>query len=194
MKISEIFFSIQGEGILSGRAAAFIRFYGCNLECSFCDEPLHKDTFEEISEEDIIKEVKKHNTGFVVITGGEPSLNDLNAFIKKLKNESIFVAVETNGFSPGNISQADWKTYSPKDWDNINYDFMANEIKLVVNSKTDIDKIQFIKSKTQLPLLIQPEANFNELIQENIDFCVNFVLENPTLILSLQNHKMLKIK
>ena len=55
MKISDIFYSLQGEGYNAGRAAIFIRFFGCNLACEFCDEPLHETSFKEMQTETIIE-------------------------------------------------------------------------------------------------------------------------------------------
>ncbi|MBU3916875.1 7-carboxy-7-deazaguanine synthase QueE, partial [bacterium] len=113
MKISDIFYSLQGEGYHSGKAAIFVRFFGCNLICDFCDEPLHKTNFKEMSSTEILRTISVFSSKYLVLTGGEPSLNNINPFIKDLKLRQYRVAVETNGYKPENISESDWITYSP---------------------------------------------------------------------------------
>ena len=125
-KVCEVFFSIQGEGRYAGCPAVFIRLWGCNLNCSFCDEPLHKDKtkiiFEGTARElvefalsNLPKQAKQ--TPLVVITGGEPSLYNVNALVSPLRkgfNESVKVCVETNGHNLNNIYNVDLITFSPK--------------------------------------------------------------------------------
>ncbi|MBM4296158.1 MAG: 7-carboxy-7-deazaguanine synthase QueE [Deltaproteobacteria bacterium] len=76
MRISEIFYSIQGEGRLAGVPSIFIRTSGCNLRCRWCDTPYTSWQADGTiwSVEKIIGEVAKHPTRHVVITGGEPLL------------------------------------------------------------------------------------------------------------------------
>ena len=88
MKISEIFYSVQGEGTHVGKPTIFIRVFDCNLDCNFCDEPLHKTVNNEMSEEEVISEIQPFASKHVVITGGEPSLYNLNSFIQKLQSLS----------------------------------------------------------------------------------------------------------
>ena len=71
-RINEIFYSLQGEGRNVGRAAVFVRFAGCNLQCSFCDTDF--SSYREMSEEDIVDAVMSFPARFVVLTGGEPTL------------------------------------------------------------------------------------------------------------------------
>ena len=72
MRISEIFYSIQGEGELTGVPSVFVRTSGCNLRCSWCDTPYASWSPEgpEMAIEDILAEVDKHPTRYVVLTGG----------------------------------------------------------------------------------------------------------------------------
>ena len=131
----EHFYSIQGEGSWSGRPATFIRLHGCNLKCSFCDEPLHTDAknITKHSKEDILKLCSKSD--LVVITGGEPSLNDLNHLIEYLQANRKKVAVETNGYNYSNIRSADLTTLSPKG-DNHYPKGIWDDIKLLVSADT----------------------------------------------------------
>lgn len=96
MRISEIFHSIQGEGILTGVPSVFIRTSGCNLKCQWCDSK-YASRGRERTIDDIIKEVNGYPTRFCVITGGEPMLaKDINGLAKRLVDEGKHVTVETN--------------------------------------------------------------------------------------------------
>jgi len=100
MKISEIFYSIQGEGILNGVPSAFVRTTGCNLRCVFCDSPQTSwnPEGETISLDDIVAKTNLFNTKHVVITGGEPFLHhDLNDLCIKYKELGFHITLETAG-------------------------------------------------------------------------------------------------
>ncbi len=193
MKISDIFYSLQGEGSHSGRAAVFVRFFGCNLDCDFCDEPLHKTKYQEMSVAEILDAISLFPSRFLVLTGGEPSLHNLNPFITELKHHQYDVAVETNGYMPENISESTWITYSPKNWDDIKYGSFFDEMKLVVDVCSDKQKIFDIASLCNQPLFIQPKAIFDKPDQQNTEFCINLIKEHPRLRLSLQVHKLVNI-
>jgi 7-carboxy-7-deazaguanine synthase len=102
LKISEIFFSLQGEGPLTGYPTLFIRLFGCNLNCSWCDTPYAKgeNPYEEKEIPEIISFWGKNFSSipFITITGGEPLIqspvyNLIDAFL----NQGCIVALETNG-------------------------------------------------------------------------------------------------
>lgn len=106
--VSEIFFSIQGEGIFLGAAQVFVRFSGCNLKkCLFCDEDSPRKYFKSVK--DIVLKVKKLSAGIklhsVSLTGGEPLLYP--HFLKELgcalKKDNFLVYLETNGTLPDNL-------------------------------------------------------------------------------------------
>ena len=80
-RINEIFHSLQGEGRHTGTPAVFVRFSGCNLHCPFCDTD--HAVGREMSDEEIIAEVRRHDVPLVVLTGGEPSLQLDAPFLKK---------------------------------------------------------------------------------------------------------------
>jgi len=193
MKICDLFYSIQGEGFHVGRAGIFIRYFGCDLSCDFCDEPLHKQSYTDFTEEELLSKIKGFPSKFIILTGGEPSIYELSSFITKLQSRSYSVAVETNGFHPGNIKLANWITYSPKNWDSINFDPFFDEIKLIVNHQSNTDKILTVSSKIDKPLYIQPEATQKKVLHINIEHCVNLVKAFPNLRLSLQTQKLIHI-
>ena len=112
MRVNELFYSLQGEGYHTGTAAIFIRLSGCNLRCPFCDT-LH-ESGTEMSEDQIVEQVAAWPSPWVVVTGGEPSLQLTASLVESLHRIGKKVAVETNGTRqlPDNV---DWITLSPKD-------------------------------------------------------------------------------
>jgi 7-cyano-7-deazaguanosine (preQ0) biosynthesis protein QueE len=107
LKLSEIFYSLQGEGIDAGKPAVFIRTALCNLSCVWCDTKYtwdwnHYDYDREVSEmtiSSIQEQISRFDTKHCVITGGEPLIQQtkLIPLFSILKNEDYFIEVETNG-------------------------------------------------------------------------------------------------
>lgn len=98
VKISEVFKSIQGEGLYQGAEQLFLRFFGCNLNCEFCDTKL--DSYREISLADLLGELSSFE-GYhsLSLTGGEPLLqvDFLEELVGQLKKDGKVVYLETNG-------------------------------------------------------------------------------------------------
>jgi 7-carboxy-7-deazaguanine synthase len=116
MKISEIFYSVQGEGTLVGVPSVFVRTSGCNLRCVWCDTPYTswKPEGREMSEEEILAPVRSFPARHVVVTGGEPML--LEAMVPlthSLRAAGLHITVETAGtvFQP---VACDLMSISPK--------------------------------------------------------------------------------
>lgn len=191
LNIVEIFYSIQGEGNFSGTPCTFVRLHGCNLDCDFCDEPLHKGAYKSFTSQKIIEKISEYPSKYVVITGGEPSLNDINEFIDSLHAEGLHISVETNGYKFENIKNADWITYSPKDLDSLHVEGFS-EYKFVVGKQSDVDKITSIKNEK--PIYIQPINFKNSVNKENTDFCIELVKKHPHMKLSVQLHKYLGVE
>jgi 7-carboxy-7-deazaguanine synthase len=100
MKISEIFHSIQGEGILAGVSSIFVRTSGCNLRCTWCDTPYTswKPEGTDQSVEEIVKQVTSYPAKHTVLTGGEPMLfEESMALCEQLKALGHHITVETAG-------------------------------------------------------------------------------------------------
>jgi 7-carboxy-7-deazaguanine synthase len=107
MLINEIFSSIEGEGIRTGYLATFIRTYGCNLLCSYCDtlyavkpetEEDRKNAFIEMSVNEIVDKCKELGNTRITFTGGEPLIQkDADELINRLTEEGFEVNIETNG-------------------------------------------------------------------------------------------------
>ena len=190
MKVNEIFYSIQGEGFHAGEAAVFIRFAGCNLSCPFCDTNHHP--FKEMTEDEICAEVEKYPSRLVVITGGEPTLQLTASLVGKLHRLHREVAIETNGTReiPNGV---DWVTVSPKN------DFVANGKPVI--KRADEVKIVFDGTNTPtrdicaLYYYIQPcDTGDAERNKEILAQCVEFVKNNPSWKLSLQQQKILNVR
>jgi organic radical activating enzyme len=191
LKLVDLFYSIQGEGVHTGVPSIFIRLHGCNLSCAFCDEPLHKGAYETFDFEAILERLKAYPAKRVVITGGEPSLYDLNGFIAFLQEQGYFVAVETNGYHFSNIQKANWVTYSPKDWDSIAKEGF-DEIKFVVAIGAAVEKI--LRFHSDKPMFIQPQNDTDTPDMQNVRFCLDFVKAHPQFIFSAQWHKFLGVE
>jgi 7-carboxy-7-deazaguanine synthase len=101
VRVTEIFFSIQGEGTRAGRPCVFVRFTGCDLRCVYCDTAYAFHGGEDRSREQILAEVARHKARFVCLTGGEPMLQkELPALAADLLARGYEVAVETHGQRP----------------------------------------------------------------------------------------------
>ena len=100
MLISEIFYSIQGEGLLAGVPSVFVRTSGCNLRCTWCDTPYTswQPEGEERTLGGILADVRRHNPTHVVVTGGEPMLTgDIVPLTQRLREMELHVTIETAG-------------------------------------------------------------------------------------------------
>lgn len=98
MKISEIFYSVQGEGKLAGLPSAFIRTSGCNLRCRWCDTPYTswEPTGDERSVKQIIDAIAAYPTRHVVLTGGEPMIMPgVDSLTRKLAAHGYHITIET---------------------------------------------------------------------------------------------------
>lgn len=186
-----IFKSIQGEGVNSGRSAVFIRLSGCNMvpRCKFCDEKF--DDLEELEEQEILERVIGLTPfSMIVITGGEPTVQDLSCLVNILKKNNFFVSIETNGTNEINYN-FDWITCSPKNTKlNIK---RADELKFVVNKSCDEMErfINAVSSKVKYKYIcLQPESNKQQMIKN----CIKMIYKNSNYRLSLQTHKIIGIK
>jgi 7-carboxy-7-deazaguanine synthase len=100
MRIAEIFYSVQGEGILAGVPSAFVRTSGCNLKCRWCDSPYTSwdPVGETLSLGDILAHLSTFRTRHVVVTGGEPLLSpDVEPLCDQLRQAGYHITVETAG-------------------------------------------------------------------------------------------------
>jgi 7-carboxy-7-deazaguanine synthase len=98
VRVAEIFYSIQGEGLLLGTPSVFIRTSGCNLRCFWCDTPYTswKPEGEDWSLREILAEVKRYPVSYVVVTGGEPLLApEIEELTVRFKKANYHITMET---------------------------------------------------------------------------------------------------
>jgi 7-carboxy-7-deazaguanine synthase len=117
MRIAEIFYSIQGEGRLSGVPSVFVRSSGCNLRCRWCDTP-HASWHPEgadMTVAEILAEVEKHPARHVVVTGGEPMIaRDISGLLHALREAGKHITIETAGTVAPDGIPCDLASLSPK--------------------------------------------------------------------------------
>lgn len=194
MRVNDIFYSLQGEGFHTGIPAVFIRLSGCNLKCSFCDT--EHDSYQDLSEEEIVDRVVAFPAQLVIVTGGEPALQLTESLVDKLHLENRFIAVETNGTLPL-PENVDWITLSPKQsfvgtQGRVQLSY-ADEVKVIFDGIHNPDEM--LGAIDTDNLFLQPcdtgNKQQNEII---IAQCVDFVKQNPQWRLSLQTHKLIGIQ
>ena len=196
IKVSEIFTSFQGEGPYVGTPATFLRLYGCNLNCPWCDTDI--STYEILSVDDVaeilLTQMEFNNIKTLIITGGEPTLQmeEIKRLINELPKE-IKVQLETNGSIFDYIETVDY-VISPKEdkekvFENY-YKFENTFFKFVISCQEDINEVISLKEKYDYDktIWLQPEfskdIDIANLIRENFPR-----LENVKL--SVQTHKYL---
>jgi organic radical activating enzyme len=194
--LMEDFYSIQGEGFHTGRAAYFVRLAGCDVGCVWCDvkESWDVEAHPLVKISDIVNRIKASGTDFVVITGGEPAMYDLTYLCNAIHELNIEIAIETSGAHPI-IGDIDWVCLSPKKFKlplKENY-LLANELKIIVFNRHDFKWANELIDKVNLAcqLYLQPEWDKkDEMIPEIVDFVKNNVDWN----ISLQTHKYLGVE
>ncbi|SEA80882.1 Organic radical activating enzyme [Prevotella sp. tc2-28] len=190
--VNEIFYSLQGEGRWAGRAAIFIRFSGCNLKCPFCDTDFA--SYKKMKAKDILKELLEYSQcNFVVLTGGEPTLQVTEDFVDMLHANGYYVAMETNATRevPRNIN---WITASPKKayvsggsvWLT-----KADEVKVVYDAVQEPDAFGISAKEYYIQPCDTGDKEMNDYI---IKKCVEWVKNHPKWKLSLQQQKILKVR
>ena len=185
-RINDIFYSLQGEGRNTGRAAIFVRFSGCNLKCPFCDTQFA--SYELLSGDDILSRISQHPSRFVVLTGGEPSLQVDRALVDLLHANGYELAMETNGTHPI-VEGIDWITCSPKGHTVIK---KCNELKCIFEESTAApDDHGIIADYRYLQPCDVQDAKRNA---NTVERCFQYILEHPEWRISLQTHKLVGFK
>lgn len=185
MKVSEIFYSIQGEGLNSGMPQIFVRLFGCNLRCSWCDTPYammpkgyldeearkmwRSTAYEELTPQEVLKRIEKWPCKAVCITGGEPLVQDeeLYKLLKFLFRYNYYVQLFTNGtiWTPEIFDLCDFISIDmkpPSSGMKSNLEFLPwldekFEVKVVVQTQEDLEFALFkIYPKCPTTLILQP--------------------------------------
>jgi len=193
--VVETFHSLQGEGYWAGASAFFIRLAGCNVGCSWCDTKISWSVKNHplVPVTELVQLAKVANPNFVVITGGEPLMHDLEPLTEQLKAEKLAVHLETSG-AYRLTGQFDWVTLSPKTFKPPVPQIyeQASELKVVIANASDLEwaEEQAKLVPPNLPLFLQPEWSSpvsKQLVTE-------YICTHPKWRLSLQTHKFLGIR
>lgn len=195
LPIMEAFYTLQGEGFHQGKAAYFIRLAGCDVGCVWCDvkESWDENLYPLQSIEEIVLKAKKNPARLAVITGGEPTLYNLEELTSSLQKEGFSTNIETSGSSPL-TGTWDWICLSPKKFKPPLPEIFlkANELKIIVFNRSDFAWAEKYAAQvsSQCKLYLQPEWSKSEIVTPWI---VDYIKENPQWQLSLQIHKYINV-
>jgi 7-carboxy-7-deazaguanine synthase len=195
LPLVEEFYTIQGEGYHTGKAAYFIRIGGCDVGCSWCDTKFSWDPVLHslVPADRIVANVAKYPAAAAVITGGEPLMVNLEYLTAKLKAEGIETFLETSGVYPLSGTW-DWICLSPKKkappLDEISR--AAHELKVIIADEEDLGWAVTSAARVGrgCKLYLQPEWSRREAI---LPVIISYVKQNPEWMISLQSHKYMKI-
>ncbi|MGW8316607.1 MAG: 7-carboxy-7-deazaguanine synthase QueE [Bacteroidales bacterium] len=195
LPLVEEFYTVQGEGYHTGKAAYFIRIGGCDVGCSWCDTKFSwdPDLHPLVDVDRIVDHAVNYPAAAVVVTGGEPLMVNMGPLTGKLRDRGIRTFLETSGAYPL-TGTWDWICLSPKkNAPPVAPIFnMANELKVIVAAETDLEWADENASRVgeQCKLYLQPEWSRRESM---LPVIIRFVMEHPRWMVSLQSHKYMRI-
>ena len=195
LPLVEDFYTLQGEGFHTGRAAYFIRLGGCDVGCRWCDA---KDTWNPrvhppVAVGEIVRRASAWPAKAVVVTGGEPLIYPLGELCARLHESGMEIFLETSGSHPFS-GEFDWVCLSPKRqqqpldeaWSR------ADELKVIVETADDLGWAGECAERVGhgCMLFLQPEWSRAGVVMPVI---VEYIKENPRWRMSLQSHKYMRI-
>ena len=195
LPVMEHFFTLQGEGYHSGRAAYFIRLAGCDVGCVWCDvkESWTISPEQYLTIDQLLEALSNAAADFIVITGGEPTMHDLTDLTSVLKKNGFEIAIETAGVHPlkGHI---DWYCFSPKKFKApIDEAYSkANELKIVIAHPSDFEWAETHAQKVgpNCKLYLQTEWEKQDRL---LPLIIDYIKRNKKWKISLQSHKYMQI-
>jgi organic radical activating enzyme len=195
LPVMEHFFTLQGEGFHSGRAAYFIRLAGCDVGCVWCDvkESWTISPEQYLTIDQLLEALSNAAADFVVITGGEPTMHDLTELTSVLKKNGFEIAIETAGVHTlkGHI---DWYCFSPKKFKApIEEAYSkANELKIVIAHPSDFEWAEKHAHKVgpNCKLYLQTEWEKQDRL---LPLIIDYIKRNKKWKISLQSHKYMQI-
>jgi 7-carboxy-7-deazaguanine synthase len=195
LRISEIFYSLQGEGARAGTPTIFIRLQGCKAKFACAAMGIKCDTeFEsgkEYSLEQLFNFIKDYPSKEITWTGGEPTDQLTSEIISYFAQKGYFQAIETSGLNPI-PNGIDFVCISPKVAEHIikkNFPNGCHELRYVRHKGQSIPQ----PAISAIHYWISPHSDGFTINKENLEHCINLCLENPTWKLSVQNHKLWNI-
>ncbi len=185
VQLSEIFYSIQGEGTWTGTPAVFVRLAGCNLACDFCDTDYSLRSIAGV--DDVVRQVREAggDCPMVILTGGEPLAQAATpALIAALRADGRRVHIESNGTIYTDLPADVWLCVSPKERVDARMARRADEAKLIVDERIPEEHLPLFADKQTI--LLQPEGNK----PANVALALEYAKAHPRRFrLSLQTHK-----
>jgi 7-carboxy-7-deazaguanine synthase len=195
LPLVEEFFTLQGEGYHTGKAAYFIRLGGCDIGCSWCDSRFswNPRIHPVIKTSDIILHAAESGADSVVVTGGEPLMWNLDILCAGLKEVGIATYIETSGAYPLS-GKWNWICLSPKKNQPPLPEIFnkADELKVIISDIADFEWAEKYRKvvRKKCKLFLQPEWSRFEKITPEI---VSYIKKNPAWRISMQAHKYLHI-
>jgi 7-carboxy-7-deazaguanine synthase len=195
LPLMEEFYTIQGEGFHSGKAAYFVRIGGCDVGCHWCDvkESWDASLHPISSVDDMIANTLLFPAKAVVITGGEPCMYNLNYLTQTLKSKGVATFLETSG-AYSISGEWDWICLSPKKTNPpLAHSFeAAHELKVIIHNNNDFEWAEKNASQAndKCMLFLQPEWSKAKQMMPAI---TDYVMRNPKWNISLQTHKYMNI-
>ncbi|MBB3187031.1 7-carboxy-7-deazaguanine synthase QueE [Microbacter margulisiae] len=194
LRIVEIFYSIQGEGANFGKPAVFVRLAGCNKDCWFCDTDWHQGISMAVQE--IVNVVQQYPSRMIIWTGGEPTLQLTDDVLECF--DGYYHCIETNGTNKV-PSKIDYIACSPKvTEEELRKNFISvDEFRFPIGVGELPPPIEALPPATNYfvsPLFLGEEKKRFEKSEANMQYCIEFVKQNPQWRLSVQMHKLLHVE
>ena len=191
----EHFYTLQGEGFHTGRAAYFLRLGGCDVGCVWCDvkESWDASLHPLVEPQQMLQWIQENKAQMAVITGGEPLLHNLDALTDLLQQNGIETNIETSGAHPLS-GHWNWICVSPKKFKAPLPEVLkkAHELKVVVFNKSDFEwaekNAQLVSENCDLYLQVEWDQR-----EKMTPLLVDYVKQNPKWRISVQTHKYLQI-
>jgi organic radical activating enzyme len=207
LNVKETFLTIQGEGILVGMPAVFVRLGGCNLACNFCDtefEEFHNVSVQHLLDNinTLANTIDTNKKKLVVITGGEPFLQPIEKFCNDLVNAGYLVQIETNGTIYRPVHKEVIVMCSPKNnghgYMQLREDLLQriSALKFIISaSNTLYNQVNEVgQSKYNIDVYIQPMDEYNEVKNKaNLELAIELAIKHGYR-LSLQIHKYIGVR
>ncbi len=194
LPLMEEFYTIQGEGFHSGKAAYFIRVGGCDVGCHWCDvKESWNPKMHPATSIDTVADNAAQYSKTIVITGGEPLTWNMDPLTKSLKEKGLSIHIETSGAYPV-TGHWDWFCLSPKKTKPPVEEayLLADELKVIIYNKHDFKWAEEHASRVKpaCKLFLQPEWSRRE---EMMPLISDYVMKHPEWQISLQMHKYIGI-
>ena len=209
LRLHEIFTTIQGEGYDTGIPCTFVRLWGCNLKCEYCDQPQKKEDLKKMSVGKVVDEIRRLRIKDVCITGGEPLLQEeVYALVYELVSLNYNVSIETNGSIE--IPDTQRRSYKyvmdikcPSSgvsnanlYSNLEVLHPSDEVKFVIANRDDYEFMKKILRKypTKAKVLLSPMFDLENNKQTiGKELCEWVVKDRLNVRIQIQMHKILGV-